>query len=331
MLGFERIIYLAAICVVVLGIITGYLARQNWNDKLLGQLVSILVIGIATAFVTIVLSLKDIQWEKALKTSVVVDIESQRIAQSDGSNGFISVLEQRQRNLQSLFAGSSQLHENDCWTTEQLPDAIGQMILSGLLFELFDLQNPSDMGNMPHGKTPGTYVQNFPRYVPYTLKRKEPIDESLRTHIIESLPLLDPTRIRQEFARINPSLPPGTRVRFWRHNRGIYAYAVGFTIEKPNFFSFDVRIEPFMSGVSSLDLLPGGLALRSGRAPSWRVYGATVIIKTTHAKMTSAGAESDDYQKWLVHNSQFLIHRWSTSNDEEQFMADAKHDADYCQ
>ena len=66
------LIPLAIVALVVLAIATLWMATLNWNSKLLGQLLSIAVVGTATAFATVLLSLKETREHLEFTTSLAV-------------------------------------------------------------------------------------------------------------------------------------------------------------------------------------------------------------------------------------------------------------------
>ena len=308
--------------IILLGIATLLLAKQNWNEKLYGPLLSLAVVGIATAFVTIWLPLKETQEEVQFSTSLAL-VEPQHLPPMVVPDGALTRVMERLSDLHKfsqprrLKDGQYQVNVSPPKTSEEITKYCGELLQYAFVSQFHSLQTPHHGFKSLRAADGQQYVSSA-AYIPYKLSEVEKIPGSNVLVRLRSNRFSDGENFTLSWQRTALPVPPGTELSIH------YIPSSGETgpekhvvvLEKPQFFSYRIVIEASFGGIGPVSA-PSGVKLPSEETRNWQTHTFRIIIRSKFEKLTSGNWRMEEYKAWLKTLTTAIEERWSDVHNAE--------------
>ncbi len=279
---------------------TAILVYFNWSEKVFAPIYSILLVGTATALVTVLLTVKETTVENVFTTSIVLD--SAQGGPPMINSGTNPVSQRITSRLDELFRLGRPLRNRGgqaVITIAKPQTADERFRFAGelLQYRIVKLINEMQRGGWAFGQVRGVAFSRVA--VPMRLSKVR--DYSGHDFIamlatnrfsnsdIEQIywdgghfPLPNETKVRLLYVPISPS----TRVE--RHV---------VRLEKPHYFQIDFVVEPL--GGTGPGVLPSGVQLDPQIAAVCETYQLKVTMDAVFKKFTAGSSESAEYKDWV--------------------------------
>jgi hypothetical protein len=308
-----RILLAAAIgAVTILGVASAVLAYYNWNQKLAGQLISVLVVGTATAFVTVLLSLREVNEQRSFSTSFAVDT-ADRLPPLYQATDFSTRMMVRAYDLGR--SSRPLVGDGDAKKPSVLPPA--EDATFRFFNELLQYQIAFDIREIQQGVTSTLPVKDQEDFRVISARVRMPKE-------VTGVPLVRVTQwnaaIRTNrfsnrngddfWDRVFIAAPEGVQMELStrpRYSDTDIEYLV--RLFRPGYFDFVIAINT--SVASTGGSIPDGLVIDEAVARRCATYHATVRMTLRVEKLTSGGDRSAAYRSWITEVADALEARWS--------------------
>jgi hypothetical protein len=277
---------------------TGILVCLNWNAKIVGQVLSIVLVGTAATLAAVASQLKTSRVESTLVTSVVIDTV-------DGAPPLVipkAVNDPKVTSrLSELFSlGRPVVNENGVAVrTVPKPDTEGKRFTfcgELLQYRVFKVIEKMQRGGKKFGQTLG--VATAAVSVPMKISKIQdyPGKSFLSVIAVNRFSNRQMEQFNWEHGHV--PLPRHTNVSLLHvessQTTGVEKFIV--RLHKPRFFTIDFVVEPL--GSTGLGILPGGLTLDPALAAQCETYQLQVTMQATFEWITAGSEESQEYKDW---------------------------------
>ena len=278
---------------------TAILVYFNWSEKVFAPIYSILLVGTATALVTVLLTVKETTVESAFTTSIVFN-------DAQGAPAMIIVdpnpANQKITSQLSEYARLGQPSRNQAGKTvitiTKPQDATERFTFTSelLQYRILKLINEMQRGGFEFGQIGGaaysrvavpmqlSKVKDYPGHdFIAMLGRNRFSDSDMENFAWEHghFPLPKDTRVELLYVPTSPGTGPSKHV---------------VRLDKPHYFQIDFKVESL--GSTGLGVLPKGVELDPELAAVCETYQLKVTIKAVFKKFTAGSSESSEYKEW---------------------------------
>lgn len=294
-------IYLPIAAIFLLLIATGVLAYYNWNTKIHSLLLTGLFVGTATAFVTIVVGLKEDAIERTFITHVIMD---------EGQHLPVFVARQPDpldRRLSQLLTWGNPMRKNGTGTlvsTIKLPSNFDETItyaselLQYSLLHVIQEMHLKIEGSAMTVEASGWVIDPIihrPVFPPTPKKYlRNDLDVVLKSNRFsnsdsedfnwENIPLTLPENTTIDLVHIPTSPETGPETH-------------KLILKKPNYFEIVFTIQPSIQ--PGQGALPRGVSLSPDLVKQSRAYYYVINCKAVLSPITAGNSERDNYKKWI--------------------------------
>ena len=287
---------LAGVGFFCLGGATIWLAILNWSERLYMPLITSLVIGLATGFVSILSTLKDTSNKETFITSI--------LANSDGTAPIV-VTKDLDFSLRLSSVGMLLAHRRQ--SEANRPFDMYNDVLAAEQYYVARLLSEIQSGGFAISATHGVLSARVNSESPLENAASLPVETI--ADAFEENPFFDlqMERMYWEFPRFR--VPPGTSISL-SHTPSSPATGVekrGIRLYKNLYFDWLVTLEP----VTATTGLPGGVELLGEGQPVPHVVFTKVTVTSTFGRFTAGNRYTREYMEWTAWLTQQLKARLS--------------------
>jgi hypothetical protein len=276
---------------------TAILVYFNWSERVFAPIYSIVLVGTATALVTVLLTVKETTAEGVFTTSIVFD-------QAAGAPPLI-VLDPQNPGITSRLSEYSRLGRpmrgqgNQAFTT--IPSPVNQaerftFTAELLQYRIVKLINEMQRGGFAVGMIGGAAFSRVA--VPMRLSKTSdyPGHDFIAVLANNRFSNSDIEEFQWEHGHF--PLPKNSELDIFRvptsPKTGPEKYIV--RLSKPRYFQIDFVVEPL--GATGLGVLPNGVHLDLQLAAQCETDQLKVTMKAVFEKFTAGSSESSEYKEW---------------------------------
>jgi hypothetical protein len=318
-----RLLFLTALGAVgLLGIATTILARYNWNDKLAGQLISVAIVGTATAFVTVVLSFRDVSDDWAFSTSVAIDQLDGKPPRTE-SGMYSNRITWRAKAL----ADTSRSFPEDAARESQSKTLHGGSEPFNYVSELLQYQIVNDIREMQtnHG-TSMPVAKRGNGVAVFTTRLKN----AKRPTNVRAVPAtqwnsaVQSNRFVKSFVNapwdeVVYTIPEGVTLELGKFGKsGASDPPLYYTIRLARAGYFEFTISIYTASANDGGVIPNGLQIDDIIARRCQLYYSDIWMHLHIERLTSGGDLSAAYERWLREMAAEVEARWSDVRNTEQ-------------
>jgi len=285
---------------LVLATVTAVLLWFNWNEKIYGQVFTILGIGLATALASIVIGLHETKIESAFVTSVLLDVEDNEPPPVQVSEDHYK-LGMRMMDLHSLVPFPFRITDHGPEKIEiQKPgDEDGRQSFCAELLQYYLLQSVQSLQQgrilrLTVAKT--SILTSTP--LPFRLTKTSDLgygqllpvvahnrfstgDEQKRWWELTAFPLPRDTRVDLIHKAASQNNPEQFIVRFF----------------KPHYFKIDLTVQSV--GFSDIGVFPKGVTFHEAyKDKKIRTYHVQVLMSATFERISASSKDTEEYKQW---------------------------------
>jgi hypothetical protein len=297
---------------LVLATVTMLLLWFNWNEKIYGQVFTILGIGLATALASIVIGLRETKIESAFVTSVLLDVDDNEPPPVQVTEDY-SQLGMRLMDLHRLVPFPFRITDRGAEKIEiQKPtDEDGRQSFCAELLQYYLLQSVQTLQqgrilSLTVAKT--SILTSTP--LPFRLTKTSDLGHGQLLPIVAGNRFSTGDEQNRWWSLTAFPLPAGTRVDLIHKAAGPNnpeQFIVRFL--KAHYFQIDLTTQSV--GFSDIGVFPKGVTFYDAhKDKKIRTYHAQVLMSATFDRISASSNETEEYKEWV---------KWLFDNLQQKF------------